>query len=434
MTNPSFFDSDSERAVLGAALLDNACIETLRPILLSDDFYTQSHRVLWDICLELSHDKKPVDIVTVNDAVRKSGIEVDAAYIAGLTNVTPSSANVEHYANIIKKQSMKRQLYLANREAAQKLKDSTIEPADIAGELSGKAATIATAQAGRQYCKASEHLDSVVNLIAKYKRSPGELRGISLGFKSLDYIIQGLDESDYVIIGARASQGKTAIALNMIEEICINKKVPTGFFSLEMSEKLLGMRMLSSLANVQMGRMKSGYISQEQVEAICGAGLDIARAPLFIADTPNEKIVNIRSQARRMVYTDKVKIIFIDHFSLIGTEGADSRKPRWQQMSELSKELKRLTRELHVPIILLAQLGRTAEGKEPALSDLRETGSLEEDGDLIMFLNRERTTDTNIEAIPSKLVIAKNRNGATGVINMTYYPKVLRFKDEEIPK
>jgi replicative DNA helicase len=775
MTNPSFFDSDSERAVLGAVLIDNSCIEVLRPILIPDDFYEQTHRLLWTICLDLAHDKKPVDLITINEEARRRENDISPAYIAGLTSVTPSSANVEHYANIIKDKSIRRSVFSGVKGLMVELKEGTRSGLEVATDIEKVASDIANTAAPQGYVKIGTLIEPAVKRIERYKKTPGDLRGVTSGFNSIDRILMGIPkEESYVIISARASIGKaqplnakiktvdnwklmkdivvgdklasidgnesivqgvypqgekdiykvtfsdgrtveccdehlwqigrwdwdndrvyatwkikellkakrnrrrfyvpeisgsfgvdkdiiinpwllgfligdgsltgntiafttsdtevldkvnsivnplmkvtkngkydyriiwskhkriatpvfdaikalglfgtycynkfipsnylnasfdariallnglissdgdvsingtigysttskrlandvcelvyslggiascksrfthftykgeyktgaesyrinillplkykdrvlflprhrerlradrtkenrlsimsidfvrrdmaqcimvshpsheyitdgyvpthnTAIMMAMAEGMAIRDKIPVGIFSLEMSKDSLTDRSIANVSEIGANKIKSGWIKQSDVETICGAGVELYQAPIFISDVPGMRMSLIRAQARRMVYADKVKAIFIDHFSLIGTEPGNMKLPRWQERSIVSKELKNLNRELKIPIILLCQLGRGAEGKEPSLADLRETGSLEEDGDIIMFLNRERNQDLDAEVLETDLIIAKNRNGPTGRIKLDYFPKITKFKDK----
>jgi replicative DNA helicase len=431
-TNPSFFDSDSERAVLGAALLDNACIETLRPILLSDDFYTQSHRVLWDICLELSQNrgdnKNPVDIITVNNAARSLGADIDAAYIAGLSSATPSSANVEHYANIVKKQSMRRQLYLANREAAQKLKDGTSEPADIAGELSKRSGDISVSSCNRHYVSIGSLIPGTIKQIEYYNKHSGELMGCSLGLDSIDDITMGARQEDYIVIGARPSVGKTSLMMTMANRIAIDKNISTGIFSAEMSKEAINERQVCTFAKVSSRRMRMGHISPSQFQRLQDSCAKIYSAPMYIDDTPNISLSQFRASARRMIYEHGVKIIFIDYLTLINAE--KPKMPRWEQISYISREIKCFCREAKIPIVALSQLKREAEGKRPNLSDLRESGAIEQDADIIFFLHRPKEPDINAEIIETELICSKQRNGPIGVINLNFIPEYTTFEDK----
>lgn len=431
MANPSFFDSDSERAVLGAVLIDNSCIEILRPILVPSDFYIQSHQIIWETCLELEHNKAPVDEITITNAMRDSGRQPDPAYLCGLTSVTPSSANVEYYANIVKDKSIKRGVFSKAKNAMVELKEGVISGLEVATNLERDASDIANKAAPQGYVKIGTLIEPAIQRVTLYKKTPGDLRGVTSGFNSIDRILMGIPkEESYLIISARASIGKTAIMMAMAEGMAIRDKIPVGIFSLEMSKNSLTDRSIANVSEIGANKIKSGWIKQSDVETICGAGVELYQAPIFISDVPGMRMSLIRAQSRRMVYADKVKAIFIDHFSLIGTETANMKLPRWQERSIISKELKNLNRELKIPIILLCQLGRGAEGKEPSLADLRETGSLEEDGDIVMFLNRERNQDIDAEVLETDLIIAKNRNGPTGRIKLDYFPKITKFKDK----
>ena len=265
-----------------------------------------------------------------------------------------------------------------------------------------------------------------IEIIDSRYKNKNQFTGIPTGFAKLDTMTSGFQKSELIIVGARPSIGKTALALSMMQHIALEEKIPCGFFSLEMPYESIGMRILSQEARVNMTRMRSGMLKLEDVKKIQDAAGRWFNAPLYTVDTPNMRLLDLKAMARRLVVNHKVKIIFIDYIGLIGTE--NSNAPVYEQMSEVSKSLKALARELEIPIVALCQVARDAEGQEPSLSQLRGSGSIEQDADVVMFLHRERLKEeTNIQE--AKIILAKQRNGPTGDIKIMFIPSYSKFEN-----
>jgi replicative DNA helicase len=280
--------------------------------------------------------------------------------------------------------------------------------------------------------KIGEVLKETIVAIDKVLKSKKQITGISSGFETLDQYTSGFQPSEFIVIGARPSIGKTALALNMISSISIGKNIPSAFFTLEMSDLALTQRIISSEAMVESNALRSGFITPGEYTRILHACEKMYEAPLYIVDMPNMKMLDLRAQARRLRSQQKVEIVFIDYLGLIGSE--NSGQPRYDQISEISRSLKSLARELRIPIVVLCQLTREAERERPNLSNLRDSGSIEQDADVVMFLHRDRVSDKKPnepvnqgEGLPTDLIIAKQRNGPVGTIKLSLISRCAKF-------
>jgi replicative DNA helicase len=427
--NPNFYDIDAEKAVLGAVLVDNSCMDDIRSLLAPDDFYQYQDQLLWTIFQERAEKKLSINLISINDEVRMRGYEIDLTYITSLNDNVCSSANVKYYVKIVKDKSIKRSLWKINSASADDLVSGSKTGIEIANDLEQSASNLATKNEVGKYVKIASVLPDTIRKLEFYKNHPDELFGVTSGFKSVDNITGGIRDEDYVIIGARPSVGKSACAVTMANNIAIENHIPIGFFSCEMSRELINERQVFALSGMTKRRMKFGHLSKKQAEDIQNACMKIADAPFFIDDTPNITLSAFRASARKMIHNEGVKIIFIDYAGLIDAE--QPKLPRWQQMSIVSREIKQFTRENKVPVVALMQLRRESEGKRPSLADLRDSGSFEQDGDTIFFLHREHEPELNSEIIETDLICAKQRNGPVGTIKLNFYPELVKFEDKE---
>ncbi len=284
----------------------------------------------------------------------------------------------------------------------------------------------------KQYQKADTIVTETVNVIEKLFHAGGDYTGVPTGFPELDQFTSGFQDSEYIVIGARPSVGKTALALTMASYMAVHKKIPVGFFTLEMSGKSLMQRLLSAEAKIDSSRIRNGMLKHSDFSKLTEAAGRLYEAPLFIEDTPNIKLLELRAQARRMRKNENIRAIFIDYIGLIESDSRNNI-PRHEQVAEVSRSLKSLARELDIPIIALSQVGRQSEGKEPTLADLRESGSIEQDADVVMFIHKQRETDKDLEhnsktTIETDLILAKQRNGPVGTCKLVFIPKFTRFE------
>lgn len=422
-------DIEAERAVLGALLLNWGAMGDVIGKLRPERFYSLQNQVIFEALTELFSHNIQGDTLTLVDQLRKNNKLEQAggtAYIASLTDTVPSSANIEYYADIVLDRATRRDLIKISSE----LKAESFELGKESTALLDTAEQRIFALAERNETTVIHDARNImikeIEIIDARYNSKNQFTGIPTGFGKLDSYTSGFQNSELIIIGARPSIGKTALALSMMQNIALEKNIPCGFFSLEMPYESIGMRILSQESRVPMYKMRSGMLKYEDVKKIQDAAGRWFEAPLYTVDTPNMKLLELRAMARRMVKNHKVKIIFIDYIGLITTENPNA--PVYDQMSEVSKSLKALARELEIPIVALCQVARAAEGEPPNLAQLRGSGSIEQDADVVMFLHRERLKEeTPVQE--ATLILAKQRNGATGDIKISFIPAYSKFEN-----
>ena len=429
--------NEAEMATLGAVLLDPEALGVVIRFLRPDDFFKTAHAKIFNAILGLSGRGEAIDLLTLTEELRSTGelhTAGGAAYISSLTSVVPTSANIEYYAKIVQENSIRRLMLRIANEMISSAHNESLNSRAIIEEAEKKVFEVTDNQQRRGYRAAKEIIqDTVVSIEKLYKRK-GSYTGIPSGFGELDTMTSGFQNSEFIIIGARPSVGKTALALTMAANMSIEKKIPVGFFTLEMSENALMMRLIASESRINSEKLRSGLLKSSDFKSLTDAAGKIYEAPLFIDDTPNMKLLDLRAQARRMKSKEGVQAIFIDYIGLVEPE-SKSNVPRHEQVAEISRSLKSLARELELPIICLSQVGRQSEGKAPNLADLRESGSIEQDADVVMFLHRKRETDRDVEHsskvtnVVTELIVAKQRNGPIGTIEIAFIPKYTRFEN-----
>ena len=420
---------ESEQAVLGALLLDwdsmSEVVTTLKP----EKFYSLQNQLIYEALFKLFTKNIKGDTLSLINKLTEDGkLEQagGAAYIASLTDKVPSSENIEHYANVVKDRATRRDLIKATSEIRSSAFELNQESNLILDQAEKKIFALAEHSEMSVIHDVKNVMIQEIDLIEKRFKSKNQFTGVPTGFANLDAMTSGFQNSDLIILGARPSIGKTAMALSMMQHISLDRKIPCGFFSLEMSTELIGMRILAQESRVSMSKIRSGMIKIDEIQKIQDAAGRWFEAPLYIVDTPNMRLLELRSMARRMVEKHGVKIIFIDYIGLIATENPTA--PVFEQVSEISKSLKALARELKIPIVALSQVSRNAEGEEPNLAQLRGSGSVEQDADVVMFLHRERLKDES-PIQDAKLILAKQRNGATGDIKIKFIPAYSKFEN-----
>jgi len=425
---------EAEEAVLGSILLDSRAFDKAVAHIRPQDFYRQANQKIFSVIEDLIAKSKACDLVTLSDELR-SRKELDvvggAVYLAQLGQSVPSSANIEYYAEIVKECSVRRQIMHAASDMIAQSFDESLDSRQVL-DLAEKAIfSLALNKKETGYRPITQILPDAIKRIEDAIKAKNAYTGVPSGFSKLDALTSGFQESDYVIIGARPSMGKTALALSMAAHIAFDESIPTGFFSLEMPDVLIIQRLIAMRSRINSQAMRTGMLRSADIAAIVDAAGAINEAPLYIADSPNMSILDLKSQARSMVKDCGVKVIFIDYMGLIGAERPDL--PRWEQVAEISRSLKALARELKVPIIALSQVSRDTEGKEPSLSNLRESGAIEQDADMVLFIHRDRNTDSEPEDIPpiqeTKLILAKQRNGPIGTVKIGYRNQFTLFED-----
>ena len=425
-------DAEAESATLGAILLDPDAIDAVIQHLRPDSFYSVQNRKIFSAILSLYAEGKNIDLITLTEKLRLSG-ELDSVggpgYLATLTDKVPTSANVEFYAKIVLDRSVRRKLLNISAKISADSRSETEESRAILEEAQKQLFELTDASQSASIESPKELIPEAIGAIERLYKNRDSYSGIPSGFADLDAMTSGFQNSELIIIGARPSVGKTALALTMAANIAIKKKIPTGFFSLEMSGLQLMLRILSTESHISTHSIRTGFLKLSDLETIQDAAGRIYEAPLYFVDMPNMRLLDLRSVARRLRTQYGAEIIFIDYLTLITSE--NTLLPRHEQIAEISRSLKALARELNIPIIALSQVRRDAEGKTPTLADLRESGSIEQDADVVMFLHRERGATE--EAIETKLIVAKQRNGPVGDVDILFRPKYTEFvsKDHE---
>ena len=420
---------DAEVATLGALLLDSQALATVLRYLRAEDFYRASHRKIYEAILALFDRNEAIDLITLSDELNRAG-ELEAcggtAQILHLTSAVPTSANVEYYARIVQALSMRRELQRIAAAIIADSHDDALEVRYIIEEAERRIFEITDRQHSGSFRLAKEIVAQTVEAIERLYHSSGSYTGIPSGFSDLDNLTSGFQNSEFIIIGARPSVGKTALALTMAANMSVQQRRPVGFFTLEMSAIALMQRLLASEARLDSNKIRSGLLRASDFHKITEAAGRIYDAPLYIEDSPNLKLLDLRALARRMKSNHDVGIIFIDYLTLITSEHRELA--RHEQIAEISRSLKALARELDLPVVALSQVRRETEGKLPNLADLRESGSIEQDADVVMFLHRERGTDENLNDVETDLIVAKQRNGPVGRVNLAFIPEYTKFE------
>jgi replicative DNA helicase len=427
-------DDEAERALLGGLLVDSDAVGDVLQYLRPHDFYSGANGRIYEAILNLDSRGLKPDLMTTTQELKQSGRLDEAggpSYVASLTTVIPSSANIEFYAKTVQGYSLRRSLLRVAGEINARAFDESLDSRLILEEIEQKIFELGENRQGFNVKSIGEILSKAIEVIDQAYNSKKEYTGIPSGFDELDKLTTGFQNSEFIVIGARPSIGKTALALSMAANISIRRHISTGFFTLEMSDLALVYRLVSSEAMIESNALRTGFIKTSDYHDILNASGKIYDAPLHIVDMPNMKLLDLRSQARRLRAQQKVEIIFIDYLGLIGFE--NNFIPRYEQISAISRSLKSLARELDIPIVVLCQLTREAEKEQPNLANLRDSGSIEQDADMVMFLHRERVKKKDNEppkekeGLETDLIIAKQRNGPIGTVRLALLSKFAKF-------
>jgi replicative DNA helicase len=426
---------EAEISVLGALLLDKDAIIAVAEFLDPTFFYDERHKQIYEAMLALYEERVPIDVLTVSEGLKKikSLKRVGgASYLAELANQVPTAAHVEHYGRIVKDLATKRSLMTA----ASRLMDLSLDEALTADELldRSEAEVFALTQRhlSQSFASIKEALaDSFDRLDELHKRADG-LRGVPTGFKSVDNLLAGLQKSNLIILAARPGVGKTSLALNISQSLAVKYKRPVGFFSLEMSKEELVDRLLVAQADLDAWKLKTGKLGEDDFTKLSNAMGELAEAPIYIDDTPGLSILEMRTKARRLMAEVGIELLVVDYLQLARSRNLENRV---QEVSEISQGLKNLARELRVPVLALSQLSREVERRgtgKPQLADLRESGSIEQDSDVVMFLWREDDEEPGPgKPINITLDIAKHRNGPTGQTKLIFKGDRIKFFERE---
>lgn len=424
---------EAERSVIGCMMMDREAILAASEILTGDDFYLQQMGVVFEAMVELCNEGKPVDFITLPDRLREKDVPPEVSsleFARDLLNAVPTSANVKYYANIVYEKAMLRQLIKLNDEISNSCYLSKEPTEVILEETEKKMFRLLQRRNSGEYVPIRQVVMNALNTIEKASQMKGTVTGIPTGFVDLDYNTAGLQPSDLILIAARPSMGKTAFVLNIAEYMALRKDKTVAIFSLEMSKEQLVNRLFSLESRVDAQKLRSGNLDDEDWgKLIEGAGA-IGNSHLIIDDTPGITVSELRSKCRKFKLEQGLDIIIIDYLQLMSGSGRGSDS-RQQEISDISRSLKAVARELQVPVVALSQLSRAVEkrdDKRPMLSDLRESGAIEQDADVVMFIYREDyyKKDTDRKGI-AEIIIAKQRNGPIGTVELVWMPEYTRF-------
>jgi len=427
-------NDDAEVATLGALLLDSEALATVIRYLRPEDFYKSAHRRVYQAILNLFDRNEAIDLITLTEELKNSNL-LDGcggpAYISRLTSAVPTSANVRYYAQIVQDCSVRRSLARISADIIATAHDESQEVRLIIEEAERQIFEITDRQHAGTFQAAKEIVTRTIEAIEKLYHTKDSYIGIPTGFTELDMLTSGFQNSEFIVIGARPSVGKTALALTMASNIALRYKLPVGFFTLEMSSMALMQRLLAAEARIRSNSLRSGFLKPSDFHKLTEAASKIYEAPLYIEDTPSLRLLDLRALARRMKHQFNVAIVFIDYLTLVTAENRELA--RHEQIAEISRSLKALARELDIPVVALSQVRRETEGKMPNLADLRESGSIEQDADVVIFLHRERMSAGNDEDIPrdieTELIVAKQRNGPVGSLKIAFIPEYTKFEN-----
>ncbi len=423
---------DAERSTLGAMFLDKEAIYRAMEILRPDDFYKDAHRYIYQTVLELTNKGEPVDLVTVSEALRqkKRLDEVGGiAYLTELANAVPTAAHIEHYAQIVEEKSLLRQLIRSAGEIMAAGYDAERDAEEIIDAAERNIFAITNRRTRRDITSLKQILIDAFEQIERLYETRGSVTGVPTGFPDLDRLTAGLQPSDFIILAARPSMGKTTFALNIAQNAAVHLKIPVIIFSLEMSKEQLAVKLLCAEAGVDNQRIRTGNLLEEDWPRLSHALGRLSEAMIFIDDSPSISALEVRAKARRIKAEYGLGLIIVDYLQLM--QSRHRLENRQQEVSEISRSLKALARELSVPVLAISQLSRAVEqrtSKKPSLADLRESGSLEQDADLVCFLYREDYYDPETEKKNiTELIVAKHRNGPTGTVEFLFQKEFSKF-------
>jgi len=434
-------NSEAEESVLGSIIIDNNALVKVADIISPDDFYLPKHRYIYEAIFDLYTKNAPIDILSLSNRLEEKKLldEIGGvSFLTSLVNKTPTSAHIIHYANIIHQKKVLRDLIAASYKISELGWNESEDINDVIDKAEQVIFAISQKSVSQDFVALKNELTKAFERIDQLQKGGGKLRGVGTGFETLDNYLSGLQKSDLIILGARPSIGKTSLAMDIARNIASKEKIPVGIFSLEMSRDQVVDRLIAAESTVDLWKIRTGRLSTDgdinDFSLIQDAFSRLSEAPIFIDDAPSPTVMQMRTMARRLLAETNIGLIIVDYLQLITP--AFARENMVQQYSEVSRSLKSLSRELNVPILALSQLSRAVEQRSPAiprLSDLRETGSLEQDADVVLFIYREdkyypETERKNI----ADIIIAKHRNGPLGKVSLYFYDNFAIFSNWSI--
>ena len=428
---------EAEQSVIGSMLMDKQAIISAGEILSADDFYHRQYGIMFQAMVDMNNAAKPVDIVTLQETLKEKDVPPEVyslEFIRELLAAVPTSANIRHYATIVKDKAILRNIIRVNDSIATACYEGKESTEDILADTEKRIFELVKNKGGHEYMPIDKVVLEALDKISIAAKNRGAVTGVPTGFKDLDTYLSGLQPSDFVLVAARPSMGKTAFVLNIAQYVAFHEDMCTAIFSLEMSKEQLVNRLFSLESRVDAQALRTGNLSDSDWEKLIEGAGTIGNSKLIIDDTPGISIAEMRSKCRKYKLEHDLKLIIIDYLQLMSGsgKGSDSRQ---QEISDISRSLKALARELSVPVIALSQLSRAVEQRpdhRPMLSDLRESGAIEQDADVVMFIYRDDyyNHDSEMKGI-SEIIIAKQRNGPIGTVNLVWLPQYTKFANME---
>jgi replicative DNA helicase len=425
---------EAEQSILGGILIENDALNTVVEFLEDNDFYRESHQKIFHCMITLSEKNEPLDLITLTNELKKSK-ELEsiggASYLASLVESVPTAANIAYYAKIVKEKSILRKLISTATEIVTQSYQEGKNLEDFLDDAEQAIFRISEHRVKPAFYPIKEIVKESFKVIERLYEKKELITGVPSGFKDLDRKTAGFQNADLIIVAGRPSMGKTALCLNIAQHASINVKIPTALFSLEMSKEQLAIRMLCSEARVDSARLRSGFLSESDWPKLTMAAGALSDAPIFIDDTPAMSVLELRAKARRLKADRGLGLIIIDYLQLM--RGRSGMERREQEISEISRSLKALAKELDIPVLAISQLSRKAEdrpGRQPQLSDLRESGAIEQDADVIIFIYRDEVYNPDSDRKgTAEVIIGKQRNGPTGKVDLSFISEFTTFKD-----
>ncbi len=427
---------EAEQSVLGAILLENEALPKAIEILSPEDFYKESHRKIFNTMIDLFEKNEPIDLITVTDDLKKKN-EIDAvggvSYLSALVSQVPTAANIKYHSKIVRERALLRFLIRSATEIASRVYEDNLDADELVDYAEKTIFDISDKRIKTSFVTLKEVIKGSFEMIEHLYDKKEAITGVPSGFRDMDELTSGFQPGDLVVIGGRPSMGKTALSLNIAQHVGLEMREPIAIFSLEMSKEQLALRMLCAEAMVDSNSVRKGFIKKEDWHKLTNAAGKLAEAPIFIDDSSSTTVLEMRAKTRRLkMEQGGLSLVIVDYLQLMRGRGNFER--REQEISEISRSLKALAKELRVPVIALSQLNRGVESrhdKRPSLADLRESGAIEQDADVIIFLYRDEVYNKDNHANKGKaeVIIAKQRNGPTATVNLTFLSNCTRFTD-----
>lgn len=426
---------ESEQSILGSILLDKEAIITVTETIKSEDFYKEAHKIIYECMMKLNNKSEPIDLITLTEELKKQGHLEDIggiSYITSLSTIVPTTSNVKYYADIVKEKSVLRKLIKVSNDILNLGYDSSIKVEDILEKAEKRIFDISQEKSSEDFQTINSVLMDTYDMIEKLYTNKEDITGITTGFEDLNKKTNGLQRTDLILVAARPAMGKTAFSLNLVQNAALKGNASVAVFSLEMSKEQLVQRMLSAQSHVELKKIKTGNLDENDWPRIIDAMSVLSNASIYIDDTPGIRIGELRSKCRKLKIEKGLDLILIDYLQLM--EGDGGNESRQQEISKISRSLKIIAKELNCPVVALSQLSRAPEQRSdhrPMLADLRESGAIEQDADIVMFLYRDEYYHPDSERKNiGEIIIAKNRHGETGSVELVWLGEIQKFANK----